>query len=141
MQDVQNMALVRVTLGRSGHFLSLTTTDIDDKNARLIPLRVDCYLARNAEAILADLQAALGRPQQTELAAELAGCAEPVRDPDRWHRFLPVEEWDGLRTAERILVQLACAGGAPDAAAAHAIACPIMERRVDATFVCALELL
>ena len=127
--------------------LTTTTTDVEPDVSRLIALRLDCYLRPHAERIFADAESALGVILPDRLEVTLSGSPKSVRaSASEWHLYLPHGDRDSVRTLERVLVQLAARAtgwtpGNGDVGKLHAAVCPLIEREVDITFVCVLELL
>lgn len=126
--------------------LDVVLTDVDPVLAQRVPLRLDCYLWPHWPRFAAGLELALGVVLPPRIEIGFTGSAALVRDPARWQCYLPHGDANGVRTVERILVQVAMAatgGTAADAAAAglHAATCPLIVRHIDLTFVCALETL
>lgn len=127
-----------------GRILTVTMNGVDAHVERLVPLRVECFLRPAFDVIVSGVESALGITIPASLNVRFQGSRESVSSSAAWHLQLPDNEWDGLRTAERILIQLAAGAdrsAREDAARLHRAVCPVLEKWVDSTFICALELL
>jgi hypothetical protein len=135
--------IVKHAVIMGGRTLTVTMDGLDPEVARLVPLRIDCYLRPNIDRMLSGFETALGVTLPDRLSVRFTGSRKLVRTPADWHMYLPDGDRSGVRTVERILIQLAAGTGAwtGDVADLHAVTCPLVEERIDLTFICALELL
>ncbi|WP_412749756.1 nucleoside phosphorylase [Krasilnikovia sp. M28-CT-15] len=146
--EISRGAIVEFAVVVGVRTLTVAMQDVDPAVATLVPLRLDCYLRPNLDRMVAGLESALGVTLPNELAVHFAGSRKLERSPSAWHRYLPDGDLSGVRTVERVLVQLAAAATGADAggsdgvdpAKLHAVTCPLVTERIDLTFICALEL-
>lgn len=132
------------SVAMDGRTLTVTMSGVSPDVARLVPLRVESFLRPAFPSIVSGMETALGVSVPASLDARFQGSPELVSSAASWHLHLPDGDLDGLRTAERILIQLAaCVGHSTqeEVARLHAVVCPLIDKWIDPTFICALELL
>ena len=127
-----------------GRTLTVTMNGVSPGVARLVPLRAECFLRPAFQDIVSEVETALGVTMPASLDAWFQGSPGLISSAASWHLHLPNGDLDGLRTAERILIQLAACAWHPaqeDAERLHAVVCPLIGKWIDPTFICVLELL
>jgi hypothetical protein len=130
-----------VTTGRWQ--VAVTLLDVGEDLEWLVPLRLDAYLRPHATKLLTGLEEALGVRLPRTLSVCLAGAPGRMRSAANWHYYLPRGDRSGVRTIERLLLQVAADADTADrdAVALHGLVCPVIEETIDMTFICAIKTL
>ena len=128
--------------------LTLTMLGLGPDTARLILLRVDCYLRPHATALMTGVESALRVTLPKHLQVTLKNSRGGACKPSNWHLYQPDSDFWGVQvcTLERILVQIAerateLPPGGGDLQRIHRVVCPLIEQWVDPVHLCALEMI